>query len=124
MIRRPPRSTLFPYTTLFRSLVKKGGQRPCPASKQLRYNITKSAATHCFTIKKNIKLRLNTQQVIVSSVVEAKRLSRPLPFPAQRLSAAPRRMSLATFVAQLVCRAAANRVPRCSRRPVQGCEPD
>src|SRR2546426_1789679 len=25
MIRRPPRSTLFPYTTLFRSL----GQRPC-----------------------------------------------------------------------------------------------
>src|SRR2546430_8279790 len=24
MIRRPPRSTLFPYTTLFRSLVKQG----------------------------------------------------------------------------------------------------
>src|SRR5260221_6700903 len=24
MIRRPPRSTLFPYTTLFRSLVQKG----------------------------------------------------------------------------------------------------
>src|SRR2546430_3272090 len=27
MIRRPPRSTLFPYTTLFRSLVD--GERPC-----------------------------------------------------------------------------------------------
>src|SRR5256885_10579425 len=27
MIRRPPRSTLFPYTTLFRSLL--GGMRPC-----------------------------------------------------------------------------------------------
>src|SRR3712207_8593722 len=26
MIRRPPRSTLFPYTTLFRSLL---GRRPC-----------------------------------------------------------------------------------------------
>src|SRR5438552_15002651 len=26
MIRRPPRSTLFPYTTLFRSLVQKSGQ--------------------------------------------------------------------------------------------------
>src|SRR3712207_8540523 len=26
MIRRPPRSTLFPYTTLFRSLVLRGGQ--------------------------------------------------------------------------------------------------
>src|SRR3712207_8880656 len=25
MIRRPPRSTLFPYTTLFRSLLKQGG---------------------------------------------------------------------------------------------------
>src|SRR2546430_8998237 len=30
MIRRPPRSTLFPYTTLFRSVMraKLGGQRP------------------------------------------------------------------------------------------------
>src|SRR3989442_4966211 len=27
MIRRPPRSTLFPYTTLFRSV--RGYQRPC-----------------------------------------------------------------------------------------------
>src|SRR3712207_7486180 len=27
MIRRPPRSTLFPYTTLFRSLVRRGGLR-------------------------------------------------------------------------------------------------
>src|SRR5260221_3387378 len=26
MIRRPPRSTLFPYTTLFRSLVNSGGE--------------------------------------------------------------------------------------------------
>src|SRR3712207_8478408 len=28
MIRRPPRSTLFPYTTLFRSWVVGGGQDP------------------------------------------------------------------------------------------------
>src|SRR5688572_31231937 len=27
LIRRPPRSTLFPYTTLFRSLAKKPGDR-------------------------------------------------------------------------------------------------
>src|SRR2546427_3527873 len=27
MIRRPPRSTLFPYTTLFRSVVSTGGRR-------------------------------------------------------------------------------------------------
>src|SRR3712207_8487676 len=28
MIRRPPRSTLFPYTTLFRSLRRRGGEGP------------------------------------------------------------------------------------------------
>src|SRR2546425_8979689 len=27
MIRRPPRSTLFPYTTLFRSLARAGGEQ-------------------------------------------------------------------------------------------------
>src|SRR5688572_31504761 len=29
MIRRPPRSTLFPYTTLFRSLSRDGEMREC-----------------------------------------------------------------------------------------------
>src|ERR1041384_8553646 len=34
MIRRPPRSTLFPYTTLFRSpaLSSRTARSPCPAS--------------------------------------------------------------------------------------------
>src|SRR2546430_12514864 len=32
MIRRPPRSTLFPYTTLFRSPLDAGGGREPPAS--------------------------------------------------------------------------------------------
>src|SRR5690348_18053078 len=27
MLRRPPRSTLFPYTTLFRSTIRAGGER-------------------------------------------------------------------------------------------------
>src|SRR5256885_9907977 len=31
MIRRPPRSTLFPYTTLFRSAVIPDSQGVCPA---------------------------------------------------------------------------------------------
>src|SRR2546430_7358904 len=30
MIRRPPRSTLFPYTTLFRSVRRKNSERVCP----------------------------------------------------------------------------------------------
>src|SRR5947209_14846562 len=32
MIRRPPRSTLFPYTTLFRSLLPPCGRAKCVAS--------------------------------------------------------------------------------------------
>src|SRR2546427_9272513 len=32
MIRRPPRSTLFPYTTLFRSLVREERGRPAGAA--------------------------------------------------------------------------------------------
>src|SRR3712207_7642770 len=31
MIRRPPRSTLFPYTTLFRSLIPRDGVHGTPA---------------------------------------------------------------------------------------------
>src|SRR3989454_4621495 len=36
MIRRPPRSTLFPYTTLFRSdqIVKLGPEGTCPTCKR------------------------------------------------------------------------------------------
>src|SRR3712207_9471827 len=30
MIRRPPRSTLFPYTTLFRSRIERGDVQPRP----------------------------------------------------------------------------------------------
>src|SRR5437868_12755223 len=30
MMRRPPRSTLFPYTTLFRSLAARSGRRAAP----------------------------------------------------------------------------------------------
>src|ERR1039457_7637613 len=36
MIRRPPRSTLFPYTTLFRSVF---GQEPCSSGRSKRRNV-------------------------------------------------------------------------------------
>src|SRR2546422_7776610 len=35
MIRRPPRSTLFPYTTLFRSRVSPGGPRFAPEARRV-----------------------------------------------------------------------------------------
>src|SRR2546430_17267318 len=42
MIRRPPRSTLFPYTTLFRSLITDGwrisqGEEPLPERPDLKH---------------------------------------------------------------------------------------
>src|SRR2546430_746709 len=44
MIRRPPRSTLFPYTTLFRSQVEKiAGTRPTPSAPS-RVRVTSTGA--------------------------------------------------------------------------------
>src|SRR3712207_6977673 len=40
MIRRPPRSTLFPYTTLFRSMGPKGAQLGDPNRKKLARAMT------------------------------------------------------------------------------------
>src|SRR2546427_9313327 len=37
MIRRPPRSTLFPYTTLFRSSLSPGQQRPHARQEQQKH---------------------------------------------------------------------------------------
>ena len=36
MIRRPPRSTLFPYTTLFRSIADEGKARRAAAEEELK----------------------------------------------------------------------------------------
>src|SRR5258708_27291023 len=41
MIRRPPRSTLFPYTTLFRSLVDAAGRRPHAVGPQRDFAIVR-----------------------------------------------------------------------------------
>src|SRR2546429_4438828 len=43
MIRRPPRSTLFPYTTLFRSTV----QGPCEGALDGKKGAVRSARTSC-----------------------------------------------------------------------------
>src|SRR2546426_1979075 len=40
MIRRPPRSTLFPYTTLFRSLVPAVGGAPVPVTDNAALNVS------------------------------------------------------------------------------------
>src|SRR3970040_2200636 len=69
MIRRPPRSTLFPYTTLFRSTARSDGERPAtpppaprpPADrKSTRLNSSHrciSYAVFCLKKKKHTKTR-------------------------------------------------------------------
>src|SRR5690348_17589554 len=39
MLRRPPRSTLFPYTTLFRSAADRGVREPPPSGPLLNFEI-------------------------------------------------------------------------------------
>src|SRR5437763_8503633 len=46
MIRRPPRSTLFPYTTLFRSPVHSGAPPPAARGTPGAHRIPQSAGAH------------------------------------------------------------------------------
>src|SRR5256885_12210447 len=57
MIRRPPRSTLFPYTTLFRSPKKKGIKDAC--SRLLEASTTKSRSG--FAIQRLMNSKASTR---------------------------------------------------------------
>src|SRR5690349_24086912 len=72
MRRRPPRSTLFPYTTLFRSISRSSGQLPrrprgpCSAWNSSRRCLP-SASTAAITDRKST--RLNSSHVEISYAV-------------------------------------------------------
>src|SRR5256885_10982416 len=63
MIRRPPRSTLFPYTTLFRSGQRFNGQREVPVFNELQ-RLEPSAFQ---TDRKGT--RLNSSHLVISYAV-------------------------------------------------------
>src|SRR5256885_9595897 len=76
MIRRPPRSTLFPYTTLFRSIdpgrVRRPGQRPAAGRllgrgtdrKSTRLNSSHLVISYAvFCLKKKKKKRKNMKNI-------------------------------------------------------------
>src|SRR5258708_12534287 len=76
MIRRPPRSTLFPYTTLFRSAVPSVGT----ASKQFLMTFSSATRTYSPSVKTEItgsrgqttdrkSTRLNSSHQIISYAV-------------------------------------------------------
>src|SRR5205807_3360443 len=60
MIRRPPRSTLFPYTTLFRSrpfVVMMRTSNSCPSANELRSRLDRKST------------RLNSSHLVISYAV-------------------------------------------------------
>src|SRR2546430_10081297 len=62
MIRRPPRSTLFPYTTLFRSVVRKRGSRVVVGPKD-------ALATRTVLVGDRKSTRLNSSHSQISYAV-------------------------------------------------------
>src|SRR2546430_11932023 len=60
MIRRPPRSTLFPYTTLFRSARPVGR---VPAHRRLSRQAGGSASATCLADRKSTRLNSSHSQI-------------------------------------------------------------
>src|SRR5256885_2440809 len=75
MIRRPPRSTLFPYTTLFRSRQKRvSDKRGCELEScylQRRMELTKSIDSECGQRRAQDRksTRLNSSHLVISYAV-------------------------------------------------------
>src|SRR5436309_11712164 len=73
MLRRPPRSTLFPYTTLFRSRACANCSRPCPSASTCVGDSTtalgQSSATSSPTPTDRKSTRLNSSHVKISYAV-------------------------------------------------------
>src|SRR5438034_7377164 len=65
MIPRPPRSTLFPYTTLFRSVVAEGA---CPKGGE-RTLIEEAHAGHVERLGDRKSTRLNSSHTVISYAV-------------------------------------------------------
>src|SRR5438270_9692476 len=63
MIRRPPRSTLFPYTTLFRSYRFAAGVRGVHESRQLRGGGTREQESRHSIDRKSTRLNSSHSQI-------------------------------------------------------------
>src|SRR5258708_23379309 len=87
MIRRPPRSTLFPYTTLFRSLIAIGGEDTLGVAARLAAEAGVSVVAVSLDRKST---RLNSSHQIISYAVFClkKKKKRLRQSPIQRYSTA------------------------------------
>src|SRR5258708_24803981 len=70
MIRRPPRSTLFPYTTLFRSLSHREARDLCFSRRQAESLLGRgSGQSFCLAPRDRKSTRLNSSHQIISYAV-------------------------------------------------------
>src|SRR2546426_1920401 len=67
MIRRPPRSTLFPYTTLFRSISRKKRSTSSRASRSSFGRTLRTSSRSASTDRKST--RLNSSHLVISYAV-------------------------------------------------------
>src|SRR5256885_8184579 len=71
MIRRPPRSTLFPYTTLFRSRTRVFSMIHTPPSSILSWKLFFTIFVRCyfFSLVDRKSTRLNSSHLVISYAV-------------------------------------------------------
>src|SRR5256885_4080316 len=81
MIRRPPRSTLFPYTTLFRSLVGRG-QRPDALTEPGGESLLDLFEGH-YAVTDRKSTRLNSSHLVISYAVFCLKKKKLRRFPSQ-----------------------------------------
>src|SRR2546427_5165839 len=72
MIRRPPRSTLFPYTTLFRSLDFEGARPPFPGLPPERWRLDASKSRD----RKSTRLNSSHSQISYAVFCLKKKIQR------------------------------------------------
>src|SRR6266581_2467501 len=129
MIRRPPRSTLFPYTTLFRSLhegVPRGGATrrgrapapPCRDRKSTRLNSSHPSISYAvFCLKKKQHLRLVFRAAASSSPVGRHRQPTPRTTRSHRGSILPAAQSSLSLIGGRVFFLMIRRPPRSTLFP-------
>src|SRR5438067_6166710 len=80
MIRRPPRSTLFPYTTLFRSFPASFSLPSCWGGRTLRSGPAARSEEHTSELQSRFDLvcRLLLEKKKIFDIVQLRRRSKPL----------------------------------------------
>src|SRR5260370_26588923 len=79
MIRRPPRSTLFPYTTLFRSRPKIGGSRGPARASGFRRNAAPTRRSRSEEHTSELQSHLNLVCRLLLEKKKKKRQNQPSP---------------------------------------------